>query len=148
LKLLALPSEARENNRINNLPEFLGRTSFIETQDVSDRLPKHLSRDLQDRHIAGLYRVPDAIAATIARLAYAVAMNRREALFASDARRPGGVVTVAPGRDRVSREPIYRVSHVYAGADVAFQSLPICDGNRAIEAAKVLAEFTGAVVRR
>jgi len=70
---LALPSEARENNRINDLPEFLGRTSLIETQDVSDRLPKHLPGDLQERHIARLYRVPDATAATIARLAYGVA---------------------------------------------------------------------------
>jgi hypothetical protein len=75
-------------------------------------------------------------------------MNRRNAIFASDAGRLGGVVTVAPGRDRVSSEPIYRVSHVSAGGDVAFQSLPICDEDRAIEAAKVLAEFTGAVVRR
>jgi hypothetical protein len=75
-------------------------------------------------------------------------MNRRNAIFASDARHLGGVVTVAPGRDRVSSEPSYRVSHASAGGDVAFQSLSICNEDRAIEAAKVLAEFTGAVVRR
>jgi len=72
-KLWRSLAEARENNRINDLPEFLGRTSLIETQDVSDRLPKHLPGDLQERHIARLYRVPDATAATIARLAYGVA---------------------------------------------------------------------------
>jgi hypothetical protein len=75
-------------------------------------------------------------------------MNDRNAIFASDARRLGGVVTVAPDRDRVSSEPIYGVSHVSAGGDVALHSLAICDEDRAIEAAKVLAEFTGAVVRR
>jgi hypothetical protein len=71
-------------------------------------------------------------------------MNRRNAIFASDARRLG----VAPGRDRVSSEPICRVSHVSAGGDVAFQSLPICDEDCVIETAKVLAEIAGAVVRR
>jgi hypothetical protein len=72
---------------------------------------------------------------------------RRRPVFASDIRRLGGVVTVAPGRDRVTSEPFYCVSHVSAGGDVAFQSLPICDEDRAKEAAKVLAEFTGAVVQ-
>jgi hypothetical protein len=73
---------------------------------------------------------------------------RRRPIFASDIRRLGGVVTVAPGRDRVTSEPFYRVSHVSAGGDVAFQSLPIGDEDRAMQAAQVLAEFTGAVVRR
>lgn len=71
----------------------------------------------------------------------------RRPIFAADVRRLGGVVTVACTRDRVTSEPHYLVTHVSRGGDVAFQSLPIADEDRAIEAAKVLAEFTGAVVR-
>jgi hypothetical protein len=71
----------------------------------------------------------------------------RNPIFNSDVRRLRGVVRVVPVRDRVTSEPLFRVSHVSAGGDVAFQSLPIADEDRAKEAARVLAEFTGAVVQ-
>jgi hypothetical protein len=73
---------------------------------------------------------------------------RRNPIFDSDVRSLGGVVTVAAGRDRVTSEPFFQVNHVSGGGDVAFRSGRILDEDRAIEAAKVLAEFTGAVVRR
>ncbi len=92
---MALPSEVREINRIKSLPEVLGKTSFIESQDLSDRLPK----------------------------------------------------LVARGRERVYSEPIYRISQFSAGGDVALHSLPICDEDRSIERATLLARFTSAVVR-
>jgi hypothetical protein len=76
------------------------------------------------------------------------ARARPNRIFAGDARRLGGVVSVAPGRDRVTSEPFYCVSHVSAGGDVVFQSRPIPDEDRALQAAQTLAEFTGAVVRR
>jgi hypothetical protein len=47
----------------------------------------------------------------------------------------------------VTSEAVYLVRHVSGGGDVAFQSLPIHDEGRAKEAAAVLAQFTGAVVR-
>jgi hypothetical protein len=75
-------------------------------------------------------------------------MSRRAAIFASDVRQLGGVVTVAAGRDRVTSEQFYQVHHVSRGGDVAFQSRPIPDEDRALQAAETLAEFTGAVVRR
>ena len=73
---------------------------------------------------------------------------RRRAIFASDVRQIGGTVTVAAGRDHVPSEPFYQVHHVSRGGDVAFQSRRIPDEDRAMQAAQVLAEFTGAVVRR
>jgi hypothetical protein len=72
-------------------------------------------------------------------------MSRRQ-IFAADIRALGGIVTVAASRDRITSEPFFRVSHVSAGGDVAFQSLPICDEDRAKEAANVLAQFCGAAV--
>lgn len=74
-------------------------------------------------------------------------MSRRFAIFASEVRRLGGVVTIATGRDRVTSEPVYWVDHVSRGGDVVFRSQPIPDEDRAIQAAQVLAEFTGAEVR-
>jgi hypothetical protein len=71
---------------------------------------------------------------------------RSQRVFASDIRQLGGVVTVAPLRDPSGGEPSSAVSHVSRGGDVAFRSRPILDEARALEAARVLAEFTGAVV--
>jgi hypothetical protein len=73
---------------------------------------------------------------------------RRSPIYAADIRQLGGIVTIAPGRDRVTSEPRYTVNHVSAGGDIAFTSLPISDEARAIEAAEVLAQFTGATVQR
>jgi hypothetical protein len=73
---------------------------------------------------------------------------RRNPIFASDVRRIGGVVTVAAGRDRLTSEPFFLVDHVSRGGDIVFRSRPIPDEDRALEAAKVLAEFVGGVVRR
>jgi hypothetical protein len=73
---------------------------------------------------------------------------RRKPIFGADVRRLGGIVTVAPCRDRVTSEPLYRVNHVSAGGDIAFTSLPISDETRALEAAEVLAQFVGATVQR
>ncbi|MCK1657123.1 hypothetical protein [Bradyrhizobium sp. 151] len=75
-------------------------------------------------------------------------MRRLRPIFASDVRGLGGVVTVAIGRDRVTSEQFFMVHHVSRGGDVAFQSRPIPDEDRALQAAQILAEFTGAVVRR
>jgi hypothetical protein len=74
-------------------------------------------------------------------------VRRQQSVFASDIRRLGGVVTVSPVRDHSGGEPSFAVSHISRGGDVAFRSRPICDEDRAFEAARVLAEFTGAVVR-
>lgn len=75
-------------------------------------------------------------------------MAKHHPVFASDVRRLGGVVTVASGRDRVDGASFFQVDHVSRGGDVAFRSSRIPDEDRAIEAAKVLVEFTGAVMRR
>jgi hypothetical protein len=72
---------------------------------------------------------------------------RRSPIFANDIRRLGGVVTVAPVRDPTGGDPAFTVSHVSGGGDVAFQSRPISDEDRALAAARVLAEFTGAAIR-
>lgn len=69
-------------------------------------------------------------------------------IVASDVRRLGGVVTVATDRDRCECEARYHVSHVSRGGDVAFRSAPIHDPDHADAAARVLAEFTGAVLQR
>jgi hypothetical protein len=73
---------------------------------------------------------------------------RSQRVFASDVRRLGGVVTVSPVRDPSGGDPSFSVNHVIRGGDVAFRARPILDEDRAFEAAQVLAEFTGAVVRR
>jgi hypothetical protein len=73
---------------------------------------------------------------------------RRNPIYDADVRQLKGVVTIAAGRDRVTSEPFFQVNHVSAGGDVAFQSRRIPDEDRAAAAAAVLAEFTGAVVRR
>lgn len=75
-------------------------------------------------------------------------MSRRpRPIFASDVRRLGGIVTVIVGRDRITSEQFFEVNHVSRGGDVAYRSRRILDEDRAIEAASVLAEFTGSVVR-
>jgi hypothetical protein len=72
----------------------------------------------------------------------------RPAIVASAVRQIGGVVTVAPGRDRISSEPFFQVQHVSAGGDCIFTSPRIPDEDRAVAAAETLASFTGSVVRR
>jgi hypothetical protein len=74
-------------------------------------------------------------------------MNRRKAIVTSEVRRLGGVVTIAAGRDPVTSEPFFYVDHVSNGGNVAFRSRRIPDEDRAIQAAQVLAEFTGAMVK-
>jgi hypothetical protein len=73
---------------------------------------------------------------------------RRISIFASDIRRLGGVVTVAPLRDPSGGEPSFAVNHVSRGGDCAFRLRGLADEDQANAAARALAEFTGAVVRR
>ncbi len=70
----------------------------------------------------------------------------RHAVFASDIRCLGGVVTVVADRDRSECQTMFRVSHVSRGGDIAFRSGPIHDADQADAAARVLAEFTGAAL--
>jgi hypothetical protein len=72
----------------------------------------------------------------------------RRAVFASDIRRLGGVVTVQSTRNRTEAEAYLIVSHVSRGGDIAFRSGPIHDPDQADAAARVLADFTGAMVSR
>lgn len=69
-------------------------------------------------------------------------------IFASDVRRLGGTVSVIAGRDRIEGSAYFTVRHVSRGGDVAFESRPIGDEDHAVQAAAVLAEFTGSQVRR
>jgi hypothetical protein len=146
LKVLALPSEAREIHITNNLPEFLGKSRPIETQGFSDHLPKLSTTNLQERRVARLYSVTYAKTGTIARLAL-WGMSRKNAIVASEVRRLGGVVTIAAGRDPVTSEPFFHVDHASNDGNVAFRSRRIPDEDRAIQAAQILAEFTGATVK-
>jgi hypothetical protein len=74
-------------------------------------------------------------------------VRRQRPVFASDIRRLGGVVSVAPVRDPTGGDPAFSVSHVSRGGDCAFRSRSIADEDQASAAARVLAEFTGAAVR-
>ena len=74
-------------------------------------------------------------------------VRRMNPIFADDIRRLGGVVTVAPVRDPSGSEPSFAVSHISRGGDCAFRSRGLADEDQANAAARVLAEFTGAVVR-
>jgi hypothetical protein len=69
---------------------------------------------------------------------------RRNPIYAADIRQLGGVVSVHTGRDRCGGEPIFRVSHISGGGDVAFLSMPMMLEDHANAAARVLAEFVGA----
>jgi hypothetical protein len=73
-----------------------------------------------------------------------MAQTRRNPIFASDIRQLGGVVSVHTARDRCSGEPVFRVSHISAGGDVAFHSMPMMLEDHAAAAARVLAEFVNA----
>jgi hypothetical protein len=73
--------------------------------------------------------------------------GRKGRLFAEDIRTLGGVVTVSASRDRITSEPRYCIGHITRGGDVAWTSSPISDEDRAREAARVLAEFTGSELR-
>ena len=75
-------------------------------------------------------------------------VRRSSPIFASQVRQLGGVVTVAPLRDPSGGEPLFAVSHISRGGDCAFRSRGLADEDQADAAARVLAEFTGAVVRR
>jgi len=68
---------------------------------------------------------------------------RRNPIFAADIRQLGGVVSVHTARDRCGGEPVFRVSHVSGGGDVAFLSMAIMIEDHANAAARVLAEFVG-----
>jgi hypothetical protein len=74
-------------------------------------------------------------------------MTSKRAIFASDIRGVGGVVTVASGRSPFECEEFFRVAHVSKGGDVLFQSRPISDEDQAAAAARVLTELTGASVK-
>ncbi len=73
-------------------------------------------------------------------------MNARRQIFASDVQRLGGTVSIITGRDHTSAS-FYLVDHISRGGDVVWRSRPIADEDRAREAAQVLAQFTGSVVR-
>jgi hypothetical protein len=68
---------------------------------------------------------------------------RRSPIYAADIRQLGGVVSVHTDRDRCDGEPIFRVSHISGGGDVAFLSMPMMLEDHAAAAARVLAEFVG-----
>jgi hypothetical protein len=68
----------------------------------------------------------------------------RNPIYAADIRQLGGVVSVHPSRDRCGGEPVFRVSHVSGGGDVAFLSMPMMLEDHAAAAARVLAEFVDA----
>jgi hypothetical protein len=72
---------------------------------------------------------------------------RSQRIFANDIRRLGGVVTVSPVRDPSGGEPSFAVNHISGGGDCVFASRAIADEDQANAAARVLAEFTGAVAR-
>lgn len=69
---------------------------------------------------------------------------RRNPIFASDIRQLGGVVSVHSDRDRSDGEPVFRVSHISGGGDVAFLSMPMMLEDHAAAAARVLAQFVSA----
>jgi hypothetical protein len=71
--------------------------------------------------------------------------SHRNPIFASDIRRLGGVVSVHTARDRCDGQPVFRVGHVSGGGDVVFLSMPMMLEDHAAAAARVLAEFVGAV---
>ena len=75
-------------------------------------------------------------------------VRRTIPIFAHDVRRLGGVVTVSLLRDPSGGEPMFTVAHVSRGGDCEFRSRGLGDEDQANAAARVLAEFTGAMVRR
>ena len=75
-------------------------------------------------------------------------VRRIRPIFASDVRRLGGTVSISAGRDRVDGSTYFTIRHVSRGGDVAFVSRPITDEDQALQAAAVLAEFTGSQVCR
>jgi hypothetical protein len=75
-------------------------------------------------------------------------VRRQQPVFASDLRRIGGEVSVAPARDRLDGSDIFRVRHISRGGDLDWISPPIPDIDRATAAADCLAAFLGAAVRK
>jgi hypothetical protein len=75
--------------------------------------------------------------------------RRTYPIVAADVRTLGGVVTVAPSRDRVDGgEAFFQITHVSRGRDVVWTSSRIDGEDRADAAARALAEFVGGEVRR
>jgi hypothetical protein len=70
--------------------------------------------------------------------------GRRYPVFRADIRQLRGIVSVHAQTDRCSGEPVFRVSHVSAGGDVAFTSAPISLEDHAAAAARVLGQFVNA----
>jgi hypothetical protein len=73
-----------------------------------------------------------------------MAHARRNPIYAADIRQLGGVVSVHTARDRCGDQPLFRVSHISSGGDVAFLSMPMMLEDHASAAARVLAEFVDA----
>jgi hypothetical protein len=73
-----------------------------------------------------------------------MAYPRRYPIHAADVRQLGGAVSVHTARDRCDDEPVFRVSHVSAGGDLAYLSTAVLTEDQASGAARVLAEFVGA----
>jgi hypothetical protein len=69
---------------------------------------------------------------------------QRNPIFAADVRQLGVVVSVHTDRSHPHGEPIFRVSHISGGGDVAFLSMAILLEDHATAAVKVLGEFVSA----
>lgn len=74
---------------------------------------------------------------------------RRHPVFAADIRRPGGLVSVTPVRDRSGEGgEAYSVSYHSPSGDLAWLSPRLASEDQADAAARCLADFTGSAVRR
>jgi hypothetical protein len=71
---------------------------------------------------------------------------RRPAIFASDVRQIGGIITIASTRDRVESSPVYVITHRSRGGDCCWRSSNIQSEEQALAGARLLAEFLGAKV--
>ena len=72
----------------------------------------------------------------------------RSPIYAADIRQLRGAVSVVGGRDRCDGTPVFRVSHISRGGDVAFLSKPLQVEDHARAAAEVLSEFVNAEVKK
>jgi hypothetical protein len=70
----------------------------------------------------------------------------RNPRYAADFRELAGHASVVAVRDRCDGAPIYRVSYVSGGGDIALTSKPILVEDHAVAACRVFAEFVGASV--
>jgi len=69
---------------------------------------------------------------------------RRNPIYAADIRQLGGVVNVHTARDRCGEGPLFRVSYLSRGGDLAFLSNGTPVEDHALASARLLAEFLGA----